>query len=81
MQVEIKGLASGRSLFIDFDQSDLDQNLLVFLRSKGITIASSCDGNGICRKCTIQNDWMTCEMTLEEFFQRQNDRKIIVSYL
>jgi Na+-transporting NADH:ubiquinone oxidoreductase subunit NqrF len=81
MQIEIKGLASGRSIFINFDEYDLRQNLLVFLRSKGITIASSCDGNGVCRKCSIQNDWLTCEMTLEEFFQRQNDKKIIISYL
>ncbi len=81
MQIEIKGLASGQSLFINFEDRDLEQNLLIFLRSKGITIASSCDGKGVCRKCTIQNDWLTCEMTLEEFFQRQNDKKIIINYL
>lgn len=81
MQIEIKGLASGQSLFINFNEEDLQQNLLIFLRSKGVTIASSCDGNGVCRKCMIQNDWLTCEMTLKEFLQRQNDKRITINYL
>jgi ferredoxin len=52
-----------------------------FLRRKGITIASSCDGEGVCKKCDIQNGWLTCQMTLEEFLQRQPDKQVIVSYL
>lgn len=81
MQIEIKGKASGRSTFITYEEQDLKENLLIFLRKKGVTIASSCDGEGVCKKCVIQNDWLTCMMTLEEFFQRQPDRQIIVDYL
>lgn len=81
MQIEIKGKASGRSTFIDYDESELKEILLYFLRKKGITIASSCDGEGVCKKCDIQNGWLTCEMTLEEFLQRQPDRQILVNYL
>jgi len=81
VQIEIKGKASGRSSFITYEELDLKENLLSFLRKKGVTIASSCDGEGVCKKCVIQNDWLTCMMTLEEFFQRQPNRQIIVDYL
>jgi Na+-transporting NADH:ubiquinone oxidoreductase subunit NqrF len=81
MQIEIKGKASGRSEFISYDDLDLTEVLLTFLRKKGITIASSCDGEGVCKKCVIQNDWLTCEMTLKEFLQRQPNGQITVGYL
>jgi len=81
VQIEVKGSASGRSVFISYQEQDLNEILLNFLRHKGITIASSCDGEGVCKKFDIQNGWLTCEMTLEEFLQRQPDKKIIVSYL
>ena len=81
MQIEIQGKASGQSKFISYREQDLQQILLDFLREKGITIASSCGGEGVCKKCDIQNGWLTCQMTLEEFIQRQPDKKIIVSYL
>ena len=81
MQIEIKGKSSGRSEFISYDDLDLTEVLLTFLRKKGITIASSCDGEGVCKKCVIQNDWLTCEMTLKEFLQRQPNGQITVGYL
>ena len=81
MQIEIKGNASGRSEFISYEDMDLTEVLLTFLRKKGITIASSCDGEGVCKKCVIQNDWLTCEMTLKEFLQRQPNGQITVGYL
>lgn len=75
------GKASGRIKVVDYQDPDLKEILLNFLRKKGITIASSCDGEGVCKKCDIQNGWLTCEMTLEEFLQRQPDGKIFVGYL
>jgi len=81
VQITIKGQASGKSQVIIYTEMDLKEILLNFLRKKGITIASSCDGEGVCKKCSIQNDWLTCEMTLEEFLQRQPNKEIIVGYL
>lgn len=81
MQIEIVGLASGKSVFISYEEKELKETLLTFLRKKSITIASSCDGEGVCKKCVIQNDWLTCKMSLEELIQRQPDRKILVGYL
>jgi hypothetical protein len=79
--IEVKGLASKTSRFLDFADSDLDIDLLTWLRSKGVTIASSCDGEGVCKKCGIQNGWLTCELTLKQFLERQPDGKIEVGYL
>ena len=79
--IEVVGLASGRSTFLDVCPEELKETLLDWLRRKGITIASSCDGEGVCKKCGIQNGWLTCELTLEQFFQRQPDGKVLVSYL
>ena len=81
MQIEVLGLASGRSSFIDYSDSDLGVLLLHFLRRKGITIASSCDGEGVCKRCDIQNGWLTCRLTLKDFLLRQPDGKVCVGYL
>lgn len=81
MQVTVIGLASGNSWPFSFEDKDQDKDLLTLLRSKNITIASSCDGEGVCKKCVIQNEWLTCKMTLKEFLQRQRDGKIYLSYL
>lgn len=79
--IEVVGLASGTSRKLEAPDSELDQLLLFWLRSKGVTIASSCDGEGVCKKCTVQNGWLTCELTLEIFLKRQPDGKIFVGYL
>lgn len=81
MQVIVKGLASGRQTILQFENEDLKKDLLHLLREKEITIASSCDGEGVCKKCEIQNGWLTCQMTLEEFLERQSDGVIELSYL
>ncbi len=79
--IEVFGLASQTSKFLSYDEDELEQNLLTWLRSREVTIASSCDGEGVCRKCVIQNGWATCELTLKTFLERQPDGKIFVSYL
>ena len=81
MQITIYGQASGKSIFLKYDSEDLSMTLLEFLTKNGITIASSCNGQGVCKKCLIQNDWLTCELTLQEFMGRQSDGKILISYL
>lgn len=79
--IEIIGLASGTSKFLSYTENDVDENLLKWLRKNQITIASSCDGEGVCKKCVIQNEWPSCELTLKTFLERQPDGKIFVSYL
>lgn len=77
----LKGLASGKVTQLFYEDTELDQDLLSWLRSKGVTIASSCDGEGVCKKCGIQNGWLTCEMTLRQFLERMPQGIIEVDYL
>jgi len=79
--IEVRGLASETSRFLEVSEADLDTDLLTWLRANKVTIASSCDGEGVCKKCSIQNGWLTCELTLKEFLERQPDGKIEVGYL
>lgn len=81
MQVTVKGLASGRLTTVAYLPADLDKDLLHFLRANGVTIASSCDGEGVCKKCVIQNGWLTCRLTIREFLERAPDGVIEVAYL
>jgi Na+-transporting NADH:ubiquinone oxidoreductase subunit NqrF len=81
MRIEVKGLASKTSRLIEFSDADLETDLLTLLRSRGVTVASSCDGEGVCKKCNIQNGWLTCELTLKDFLERQPDGKIEIGYL
>lgn len=79
--ITIVGKASGREQKLCVNRDDLSQNLLFWLRDQGVTIASSCDGEGVCKRCYIQHGWLTCQMTLEEFFNLQPDGRIEVGYL
>jgi hypothetical protein len=79
--IKIVGLASGTTREISFSQNDLDKNLLIWLRDQEVTIASSCDGQGICKKCVIQNDWLTCEMTLRDLLEKAPEGKVVIGYL
>lgn len=79
--ITIVGLASNTTRELSVKPHDLSENLLHWLRKNGVTIASSCDGEGVCKKCSIQNDWLSCTLTLKQFLERQFDGKILVSYL
>lgn len=81
MQVTVKGKASGKLTQVTYAEVDLDKDLLHFLRANGVTIASSCDGEGVCKKCVIQNDWLTCRLTVREFLALVPTGVIEVSYL
>lgn len=79
--IEIIGMASRTSRYLEYSEDDLGKNLLLWLREKCVTIASSCDGHGVCKKCAIQNELLTCELTLKTFFERFPDGKIFIGYL
>lgn len=79
--IKVKGLASGKEWSYEYDPSELDEDLLKWLRKHDVTVASSCDGEGVCRKCSIQNDWLTCLTSLREFLEMEKDATVKISYL
>lgn len=79
--IRVKGRASGTTRTIEVPESDLDELLLFWLRKNGVTIASSCDGEGVCKRCEIQNGWLTCQMTVGLLLRRSPAGEVEVSYL
>ena len=56
-------------------------SLMDFLISNNITIASSCGGDGACKRCVVNNNLLSCQISLSEFI-RQNETTIVeISYL
>lgn len=66
-----------------FSQLDsaLDLSLLEFLRQEKIPIASSCLGEGVCRKCVFNTNKLACQFTLSDLFAQSHDVVIKISYL
>lgn len=81
MQIILQGGASGREYPLEVLLEHYDLSLMDFLRSKGFTIASSCDGVGVCQKCMIQDGILSCGPTVIEFLQSRPDGIVIVDYL
>ncbi|TNF27060.1 MAG: 2Fe-2S iron-sulfur cluster binding domain-containing protein [Deltaproteobacteria bacterium] len=79
----VKGLASQKTVAeFELTEEEMQQDLLTLLTSKGIPIASSCQGEGVCQKCLINGDLMACITKPSELIA-QDDKKIeiTVSYL
>jgi ferredoxin len=78
----IHGLASGKEVArFDLTEQELGLDLLNICRDHGIPIASSCDGEGVCKKCGIQNGWLTCMTTARRFFELCPEGIVQISYL
>jgi ferredoxin len=71
------------NLVID-ENTSLDENLMNFLMMHEIPVASSCLGEGICKKCVAlihEKKWLTCELTLAQLFLSSRIEKVSFSYL
>lgn len=77
--IRLKGLASGQEWELKVQSQD--ESLLDFLKSKNIPIASSCNGEGVCKKCMIQNEILTCQISIKEFILAYPNQAVEVSYL
>jgi len=82
-QVKVMGLASN-SVVAEFklQENEMDSDLLTLLRDRGIPIASSCYGDGVCQKCLINGDLMACMTSPRELLTRGSNKvQISISYL
>lgn len=74
------GEASKRSYSFNISENDLKLTVLDFLLLKNFPIAYSCKSQGVCRKCIINYEILSCSYTVEDFIKEYNG-KIKVSYL
>ena len=78
--IHIHGLASGRAIGT-FSVDNPSDNLMDFLRGHGIPIASSCGGDGVCRKCVVNGEELSCQLSVAAFLNLFPDGMVKVSYL
>jgi hypothetical protein len=65
--IEVHGIASGKVIKFDcFSNTELDMSLMIFLQSKNIPIASTCLGEGVCKKCVVNDDMLSCQIKVRE---------------
>ena len=81
--LNIFGLASNKLVKTIKLPTPIDKNitLMDFLLQNNITIASSCNGEGTCHKCIVNNHLISCQMTLEMYLLTFSDTMIRISYL
>jgi Na+-transporting NADH:ubiquinone oxidoreductase subunit NqrF len=81
-RIIVKGNASQKIILTDtIEQSLLNQNVLTYLQSKSLPIASSCNGEGICKKCIINNNLLACTLLLKNLIDHTNSILIEIAYL
>ena len=80
MQLKVIGLSSKKDFYIRYTKDEEESNLLKFLRSKNIPIASSCRGEMVCQKCIVNKSVLSCSLTLKEYL-KEHSSEIEVSYI
>ena len=56
-------------------------SLMEFLVQNNLTIASSCGGVGACSRCIINNNILSCQITIKEFIDSTPILRIDIAYL
>lgn len=80
-EIVLTGASSKKKYFLKLRRIDYDCNLLGYLREKEFPIASSCSGEGVCKKCVVnKNQILSCSLTVGEYL-KEHGNKISVSYL
>jgi Na+-transporting NADH:ubiquinone oxidoreductase subunit NqrF len=60
--------------------NDVNKTLMFVLLLNKITIASSCNGEGKCQKCLVNNNVLSCQISLNNFINNFGN-KIEINYL
>lgn len=69
LEIYIIGLASQKLVKTITTSKHNTENLMFYLRDQGIPVASSCLGEGVCGKCVLNDELMSCQITVEAFLQ------------
>ncbi len=78
MQITIHGIASSKKFKLNITPKDLELSLLSFLRKNSIPMASSCDGDGVCKKCVFNETLFGCQIKVKQW---DLTKPISISYL
>ena len=86
IKLQVYGKASKRLVKVIEVIEIPDITLMDFLRAQNIPIASSCYGEGICQKCVINQDILSCQLSLKDILHsakyfNKNKVQIEIDYL
>ena len=81
--IEIYGSASKKLLIrSQLSTQDLNTNLMSFLQNLGLPIASSCQGEGVCRLCIVNECVISCNISVKDLpLDKKGVRKVSIGYL
>lgn len=81
----IYGEASKKEIIqLEVSYRDFETTLMDFLLKNGIPVASSCGGDGICKKCTVTMNHqkiLSCQKIIREIFVAIDEETLSFSYL
>ena len=80
MKITVLGLASGKTLG-SFEVTDTEEALMFFLMRMGLPIASSCAGDGVCKKCKVNGEVLSCQTTTGAWIREHGDEPVTITYL
>lgn len=82
-KLTIRGEASGKVVkVIKLSELPIEEiSLMDYLIKQSVPVASSCYGEGVCRKCVTSSDLLTCQVKLSDLFSQNNDVNLAFSYL
>jgi len=63
--LKIYGKAS-QKFVAELSVEDTSEVLMFFLMRHNLPIASSCAGDGVCKKCCLSDGRLSCQMSVEE---------------
>lgn len=79
--IKVIGLASQKTVKELEVQTFNNISLMDFLMRFKIPIASSCGGAGTCKKCVVNTDLLSCQISLKDFMQDKETAVVEVTYL
>lgn len=81
----VYGLASKKTILeLEVSYRDYEFTLMDLLLKNGIPVASSCGGDGICKKCTVTINGekeLSCQKTVRNLFREADLLELTFSYL
>ncbi len=77
--IPVKGVASNKTIKEINISEDSNITILEILRANKIPVSSSCDGEGVCKKCIINGQIVSCQLTCRDFIKQFD--VIIIDYL
>ncbi len=84
-QINIYGAASQKNILsLNPSDEEMGHNLMTFLQAHSLKIASSCNGDGVCKKCVVtinEDSYLSCQQKVSDLFVKNETIRLIISYL